>query len=156
MKKILLLSTISLTLIGYGSPRYTGSSVPITNIKPEVVIVQDNDTRAGFLDTIKVWLQDNNYSYIISPDNSKHDLNKLTIEYEGHWGWDLALYLKDAEIKAYQGGQRVGDIKFKVPYTANPNKFGNASKRIGFMMDTLFGQMTPDQATKAANSSTVN
>ena len=156
MKKILLLSTISLTLIGCGSPRYTGSSVPITNIKPEVVIVQDNDTRAGFLDTIKVWLQDNNYSYIISPDNLKHDLNKLTIEYEGHWGWDLALYLKDAEIKAYQGGQRVGDIKFKVPYTANPNKFGNASKRIGFMMDTLFGQMTPAQATKAANSSTVN
>ena len=85
---------VSLTLIGCGSPRYTGSSVPITNIKPEVVVVQDNDTRPGFLDTIKVWLQDNNYSYIIASDNSKHDLNKLTIEYEGHWGWDLALYLK--------------------------------------------------------------
>ncbi len=153
MKKIIVLSLASLTLVGCGSPRYMGTPVPETNIKSEIVVVKDNETRSGFQNTIESWLQEHNYSYVVVPDNSKHDLNKLTLEYEGHWGWDLALYLKNAEITAYQGGQRVGEVKFKVPYTANPNKFGDASKRIGFMMDTLFGQMTPEQATQAANAS---
>lgn len=139
--------------MGCGSPRYTGNAVPETNLKPDVVIIKDNETRSGFLDTIEHWLQENDYSYIVAPDRSKHELSKLTLEYEGHWSWDLALFLKNAEIDAYQNGQRVGEVQFKVPYTANPNKFGNASKRIGFMMDTLFGKITPDQATKAANSS---
>ncbi|MGV2987635.1 Sbal_3080 family lipoprotein [Vibrio sp. E150_011] len=156
MKKIILLPLVAITLAGCGSPRYTASAVPITNVKPDVVIVNDSATRSGFQETMEDWLHEHNYSYIVVPDRSKHDLNKLTLEYEGHWGWDLALYLKNAEINAYQGGQRVGEVDFKVPYTANPNKFGDASKRIGFMMDTLFGQMSPEQATKAANSSSSN
>ncbi|MGR5543781.1 Sbal_3080 family lipoprotein [Vibrio sp. PNB22_2_2] len=152
MKNFLLLSLFSFILVGCGSPRYTGNSVPGTNSKPEVVIIKDNETRIGFLDTMELWLQENNYTYVVVPDRSKHDLDKITLEYQGHWGWDLALYLKSAEINAYQAGQRVGEVHFEVPYTANPNKFGDASKRISFMMDILFGQMTPVQATKAANS----
>jgi uncharacterized protein YcfL len=151
MKKYLLLSILSIILVGCASPRYIGNAIPQTDIKPEVVIVQDKETRAGFLKTIETWLQEHNYAYTVVPDNSNHDLSKLTLEYEGHWGWDLALYLKQAEINAFQGGQRVGEVNFRVPYTANPNKFGDASTRIGYMMDTLFGQITPEQATKAAN-----
>lgn len=151
MKKYLLLSVLSMTLVGCGSPGYVGNAIPETNLKPEVVIVQDAETRSGFLKTMETWLQEHNYSYTVVPDKSKHDLSKLTLEYEGHWSWDVALYLKQAEINAFQGGQRVGEVKFKVPYTANPNKFGDASTRIGYMMDALFGQMTPEQATKAAN-----
>lgn len=151
MKKYLLLSVLSMTLVGCGAPGYVGSAIPKTNLKPEVVIVQDAETRSGFLKTMETWLQEHNYAYTVVPDKSKHDLSKLTLEFEGHWSWDVALYLKQAEINAFQGGQRVGEVKFKVPYTANPNKFGDASTRIGYMMDTLFGQMTPEQATKAAN-----
>lgn len=156
MKKYLLVPALSIVLFGCGSPGYVGNAIPQTNLKPEVVIVQDTETRSGFLNTMKAWLEEHNYSYTVVPDKSKHDLSKLTLEYEGHWAWDLALYLKRADINAYQGGQRVGVVNFKVPYTANPNKFGDASTRIGYMMDTLFGQMTPEQATKAANSSSSN
>ncbi|CAK1741038.1 MULTISPECIES: Sbal_3080 family lipoprotein [Vibrio] len=153
MKKYLLLSLSVLILAGCGAPRYTGSAIPEPTTEVDVVIVKDAETREGFLNTMETWLQDNDYTYTVVPDKSQHDLDKLTLEYEGHWGWDLALFLKQAEINAYQNGQRVGEVEFKVPYTANPNKFGNASKRIGFMMDTVFGKKTAEEATKAANSS---
>lgn len=153
MKKYLLLSLSVLILAGCGAPRYTGSSIPEPTTEVDVVIVKDAETREGFLNTMETWLQDNDYTYTVVPDKSQHDLDKLTLEYEGHWGWDLALFLKQAEINAYQNGQRVGEVEFKVPYTANPNKFGNATKRIGFMMDTVFGKKTAEEATKAANSS---
>ncbi|WP_454440980.1 Sbal_3080 family lipoprotein [Vibrio bathopelagicus] len=153
MKKYLLLSLSVLILAGCGSPRYTGSAIPEPTTEVDVVIVKDAETREGFLNTMETWLRDNDYTYTVVPDKSQHDLDKLTLEYEGHWGWDLALFLKQAEINAYQNGQRVGEVEFKVPYTANPNKFGNATKRIGFMMDTVFGKKTAEEATKAANSS---
>ncbi|CAK1876530.1 exported hypothetical protein [Vibrio crassostreae] len=153
MKKYLLLSLSVLILAGCGAPRYTGSAIPEPTTEVDVVIVKDAETREGFLNTMETWLQDNDYTYTVVPDKSQHDLDKLTLEYEGHWGWDLALFLKQAEINAYQNGQRVGEVEFKVPYTANPNKFGNATKRIGFMMDTVFGKKTAEEATKAANSS---
>lgn len=153
MKKYLLLSLSVLILAGCGAPRYTGNAIPEPKTEVDVVIVKDAETREGFLNTMEAWLQDNDYTYTVVPDKSKHDLDKLTLEYEGHWGWDLALFLKQAEINAYQNGQRVGEVEFKVPYTANPNKFGDASKRIGFMMDTVFGKKTAEEATKAANSS---
>jgi hypothetical protein len=153
VKKYLLLSLSVLILAGCGAPRYTGSAIPEPTTEVDVVIVKDAETREGFLNTMETWLQDNDYTYTVVPDKSKHDLDKLTLEYEGHWSWDLALFLKQAEINAYQNGQRVGEVEFKVPYTANPNKFGNAAKRIGFMMDTVFGKKTAEEATKAANSS---
>jgi len=153
MKNFLLAAVGVVVLSGCGSPRYTAKPIETNVNNVEVVIVNDKDTRDGFQDTMESWLQINNYNYTILPDGSKHDLNKLTLEYEGHWGWDLALYLKNAEINAFQNGQRVGEVKFKVPYTANPNKFGDGAERIGYMMDTLFGQITADEATKKVNSS---
>lgn len=152
MKKLILLALSSLLLIGCSSPRYTGTAIPQTDIKPEVVIVKDNDTRTGFQNTVESWLREHNYTYTIAPDNSKHEQDKLTLEYKGNWSWDLALYLRSAEISAYQAGQRVGKVEFFAPNSFNLNKFGDASKRISYMMDTLFGQLTPEQATQAANN----
>ncbi|MDF4350675.1 hypothetical protein P3435_23405, partial [Vibrio parahaemolyticus] len=71
MKKIIVLSLASLTLVGCGSPRYMGTPVPETNIKSEIVVVKDNETRSGFQNTIESWLQEHNYSYVVVPDNSK-------------------------------------------------------------------------------------
>lgn len=153
MKNFILASISIAVLSGCGSPRYTATPIETSVSNIEVVIVDDRETRDGFQETMELWLQENNYKYTVSPDGSRHDLNKLTLEYEGHWGWDLALYLKNADINAFQHGQRVGEVKFKVPYTANPNKFGDGATRIRYMMDTLFGQITADEATRKVNSS---
>lgn len=142
-----------LILSGCGSPRYAAQPIKAMTNKADIVIVKDDATREGFLEAMETWLTENHYTYKIIDSGAKHDLSKLTLEYEGLWRWDLALYLQDAEIKAYQQGQKVGEVDFHVPYTMNPSKFGSAEKRIRLMMAALFGQMSDEEATKIVNSS---
>ncbi len=150
--KRFLLAVIGMSILsGCAGPRYAAMPIQADTDKSEVVIINDRETRVGFQKTMEAWLVRNNYSFTVAPDGSKHDLDKLTLEYIGKWGWDGALYLKDAEIKAYQNGQRVGEVTFRVPYTANLNKFGNGAKRIGIMMDALFGHITAEGATRKVN-----
>ncbi|WP_299493514.1 Sbal_3080 family lipoprotein [uncultured Shewanella sp.] len=140
-------------LSGCGSPGYMVKPIEVMTNKAEVVIVKDDKTREGFLQTMEDWLSEHHYVYKVVNSGSKHDLSQLTLEYEGLWRWDLALYLQDAEIKAYQQGQKVGEVDFHVPYTMNPSKFGDAEKRIRLMMAALFGKISAEDATKIANSS---
>jgi hypothetical protein len=139
MKKLLLIIASISILSACGAPRYSSSPIDSRHIKT-VAIVKNEKTREGFLQTIEIWMKNNNYKYIVTPSNSKHDPDILTIEYVGYWAWDLALYLKEAEISAYQNGQRVGKVDYRVPYTANPKKFGKGSERIETMLDLLFGK----------------
>lgn len=139
------------SLTACAAPKFNAS--PVQNINAPIVIIEDNKTREGFLQSIKNWLNQNGYDFVTSLDGSKHDHEKITLEYEGHWGWDLALYLKDAEIKAYNDGQRVGEVTYKVPYTANPNKFSVASERISNMMNLLFGKISVQEVNTKITSS---
>jgi hypothetical protein len=140
-----------LFLVGCAGPRYTGKS--IENIyQGEVVIIQNEKTRELFQEAIEDWLIENNYKYVVAPEDSKHDLQKLSIEYIGYWGWDLSTYLKQAYIKAYYEGQRVAKVEFKAPDTLNPHKWGDEAQRIGYMMDVLFGKISVSEATKNINN----
>lgn len=129
------------------------NATPLQNTNAPIVIIEHKETRAGFLESIKNWLNQHGYDYSTSPDGSMHDPEKITLEYEGHWGWDIALYLKNAEIKAYSDGQGVGEVTYKVPYTANLNKFSVASERISNMMDLLFGRISVQDANTKITSS---
>jgi len=140
----------AVVLSGCAGPKFTASPITET-IDTEIVIVNDKATRDGFEDRLEKWIADNDYKYVIVPDGSKHDLEKVTLEYVGHWGWDLALYLKQADINAYYKGQRIGEVNFKAPNTLNGNKFGDASERIGYMMDILFGKKTVEEGNKLLN-----
>lgn len=143
---------ICVFLVACAGPKYTSQSL---NMPPESVhidIVEDEDTRDGFKNTMINWLNDNGYSYSVIPEGSNYDLNNLTIEYVGHWGWDLALYLKNAKLDAFWKGQRAGEVEFRVPYTANLNKFGSAEERISYSMDILFGKISADDATRKVNN----
>jgi len=93
----------------------------------------------------------NNYEYVVVPDGSKHDLDKVTLEYEGNWQWDLALFLSAANINAYYKGQRIGEVVYEAPNNLNTNKFGNAAERIGYMMDILFGLKTLEEGNQLLN-----
>ena len=139
MKYILIL-IVAATLSACAGPKF--SSTPLQYVDSPIVIIKDNETRAGFLQTMENWLRQNGYEYTVLPDGSRHRHEDLTLEYEGEWSWDLALYLTDAEIKAYNNGQRVAEVSFKVPrITANLGKFGSAEKRINEMMNRLFANV---------------
>ena len=144
MKKVLWCVFFIVFLAGCAGPKFSGSAIePLNNAG--IVIVKDNDTRNGFLETIERWLDNHNFEYVVVSDNSKHQLDKLTLEYVGRWSWDLALYLREARISAYHEGQRVGEVEFKAANSLNFNKFGNAEKRISYMMDALFGERSVNE-----------
>lgn len=149
--KIFFVLIISFLMTACAGPRYGGVAIPdeVKNKKIDVVIIRDKETREGFGKAIESWLRKNNYRYTVQPDGSRHDLKKITIEYVGHWKWDLALYLSEARIEAFNQGQRIGEATYKAPNTLNNNKFSNAEERIEFMMRVLFGQISPEEATRS-------
>lgn len=151
MKNFLGFVLITLLMSACAAPRYTGSMIENKNFD-EVVVVNHIKTKEGFLQTIESWLEKHNYKYTVASEGSKHNLDQLTLEYIGYWGWDLALYLTNAEITAYHKGQRVGEVQYRAPNSLNLNKFGSAAERIGYMMDILFGERTAQQATTIINS----
>jgi len=155
MKKIFVITFVVLTslLIGCAGPKYTASAInsDYLNHSIPVVIIKDDKTREGFHSAMASWLDKNQYVYTTAKDGSQHDLNKLTLKYEGHWGWDLAIYLNDAYIAAFQNGQRIGKVKFRAPNSLNGSKFGNAAERIEHMMSVLFGQISAEQASNLVN-----
>ncbi|WP_173362827.1 Sbal_3080 family lipoprotein [Desulfotalea psychrophila] len=142
MARIFVMSLFVMLLSACGAPQYTVQPISQLDREVNIVVVDDRETRAGFLQTIEAWLQRHDYRYEVVADGSRHDLEKLTLEYVGHWTWDMALYLEDARIDAFYGGQRVGEARYEVPeVTASPSKFGKASLRIDSMMNALFAKI---------------
>jgi hypothetical protein len=139
-----------LLLMGCAAPKYSGTSIESKH-QEEIVIIHDEKTREIFQESMEDWLIEHKYKYVVVPEDSKHDLQKLTLEYVGYWGWDLSMYLKQAYIKAFHEGQRVAKVEFKAPDSLNPNKWGDESKRIGYMMDVLFGEISPTEANQNIN-----
>ncbi len=142
--RLCLCGLILAVFCGCAGPKCTGVAVDtqVLNEKPRVQIVDDNATRPGFRAAMESWLRRNNYTFDVQPDGSRHDLEKLTLEFEGHWAWDIALFLSRASIHAYHEGQRVGNVEYKAANNFNTNKFGNAEERIGYFMDILFGKVS--------------
>jgi len=152
MKKIYVLLSLGalLLVMGCAGPRITGGSIPsnVLSNKPDVLLINDDETREGFNEAVEDWLKDNKKVYTVKPEHSQHDPKKLTIEYVGHWKWDMALYLSRAEIEAFHGGQRIGSVNFKAPNSLNLNKWGSGEERIKLMMDVLYGKKTATEATR--------
>lgn len=145
MKRIVCLVFLGALLTGCAGPRYFGT--PINGVSTtDVVIIRNEATRPGFQQTMEDWLKKNSYPYVVVPDKSAFDPDKVNLEYVGHWAWDLALYLNNATISAYSKGQRVGIVDFRSPNSLNLNKFGNGAERVTYMMDILFGKITVDEA----------
>ena len=151
IKKIFWCGLFVAILAGCAGPKYTGSTIADIG-GAEIVIINDKETRSGFQKAMEDWLNSHNYEYVVAPDSSKHDLDKLSLEYIGLWSWDLAIFLADARITAYHKGQRVGEVKYKASNNFNFSKFGGGAERIKHMMDVLFGKITTDEANKTSNT----
>lgn len=153
-QKIIISIFILVLMSACAAPRYNGKAISFEKIGsvPEVIIIDDNATKRGFLETIKDWLRKNNYKYTVKSDGSKHEFEKITIEYIGHWKWDLAIYLSSAKIEAFHKGQRVGEVNYNAPNSLNTNKFGKGSERIEYMLEVLFGKISAHEATQSIGS----
>lgn len=136
-------------MVGCAGPRYTGSSIPqdVVSENPDVLSINDAETRDGFQSAVEKWLKNNKKNYVVEPEGSLHDPEKLTIEYVGYWKWDIALFMNESDIEAFYKGQRVSKVSFRAPNSLNANKWGDAEERIGLMLDIMFGEKTAEEAT---------
>lgn len=148
--KVVIVLFFALLTTACAAPRFSGNSIPneLSIERPEVVLIENSKTRDGLKQAIEAWLKKNGYKYAVVSDDSKHDHEKISIEYVGFWRWDLALYLSAAEIEAFHQGQRVGKVSYKAPNSLNTKKFSNAEQRIHYMLEILFGKLTAAEASK--------
>tara|TARA_R110002050_G_scaffold46900_5_gene109990 strand:+ start:254 stop:715 length:462 start_codon:yes stop_codon:yes gene_type:complete len=148
MKKIGLIALLALTVLATGcSGQKINSEIQDAVVYDpgyEIQIIQDKETRTGFLDAVTAWMDQNGYQYTVDQEGAKHDNDKLTVEYVGYWNWDMATYLNYSKIEGFNQGQRVRQIEFS---SGNlPSKFGNSEKRIQLMLDVMFGRKTVEEA----------
>jgi len=147
MKNWLAFAVVVL-LAGCSAPKYSGNALPEANTIEKVTIVEDKKTRSVFLDSMLDWCLDNQVKCKIVADGSVHNPEDVTLDYVSRWSWDFRTFVADAKISAYQGQERVGNVEFKAPNSANLSKFGDDMERIKAMMDILFDKKSAKEATQ--------
>lgn len=145
MNKKLLILALPLILTACAAPKYTATPISSENQSTNITIVKDDATRAVFLDTMQTWCLDTSHKCTVVSDGTPPNPADLTLTYVSRWSWDLRTFIADAEIKAYKNSQRIGEVEFDAPNSANFDKFGDDDKRIASMMEILFGQQTIEQ-----------
>ncbi len=150
-KKLVILS-LPILLTACAAPKYTANSISKENQGTEITIVRDNATREIFLESMQEWCLDTAHKCTVVSDETPPKSSELTLTYVSRWSWDFRTFIADAKIKAYKNNEKVGEVEFKAPNSANSNKWGDDNKRIIAMMDLLFGRQTVSEAQSKIKS----
>ena len=106
-----------------------------------VNIITNAETKEGFLEAMKTWLEENGYEYNVLADGSSTKQDGWALTYNGLWSWDLTIYMSKAFIKAYENGVLAGESKYSVQGGAssmNLGKFKKAEETVWALMSKLF------------------
>ncbi|MEZ9526447.1 Sbal_3080 family lipoprotein [Enterovibrio norvegicus] len=148
MKKSLAIIFAGFVLAGCSGPKFTVMPIATDMQQDEVTIVEHQRTRAVFLDNMLHWCRDSGKQCKVVRDAPLQEDTSLTLNYISRWSWDLRTYIADAKITAFKKSEKVGEVTFLAPYSANLDKFGNDNKRIQAMMALLFGELTEKEAQR--------
>ncbi|SMF20823.1 Sbal_3080 family lipoprotein [Desulfovibrio gilichinskyi] len=138
MKILKLFCLVSILSIMTGCGKFDVINRPAPDIlqAQHVCIIEDPETRPGFLVAMEEWLNKEKIAYQVVPQTSNNEICDWTLRYYGRWSWDLALFLSDAEISAYHLGKEAGKVNLRVGQW-DSYKFEKGSTRISKMMDML-------------------
>lgn len=141
MKRALLLLILSASFLVSGCGKFDVINHPAEGIgqAPKICIVDNPQTRAGFMQAMQSWLSKEGISYQVLPAGTDTTDCEWSLRYIGRWSWDVALFLADAEITAYHQGKQVGQEKLIVGQW-DAHKFEKGEVRIHKMMDMLFSK----------------
>ncbi|MEI8609201.1 Sbal_3080 family lipoprotein [Enterovibrio sp. Hal110] len=148
MKKWLVILFACFVLAGCSAPKFTVTPIATDIPQDKVTIVEHKRTRAVFLDNMLDWCRDSGKDCKVVRQAIGQDDVPLTLNYISRWSWDLRTYIADAKITAFKQNEKVGEVTFVAPYSANLDKFGNDNKRIQAMMALLFGELTEKEAQR--------
>lgn len=148
MKKILLVLPLiaSVWLGGCATNKGVVDLNQVNDPITKITIIRDSETRESVLPVLEKWFTDNSikFSVVNSINETKKEDKVLT--YRAWWSWDMALYMRKADLKVLSEGEPVGIVRFDALQYGGFGKFGDAETRLTTLMDVLFSKITREEA----------
>ncbi len=108
-----------------------------------VCIIENAETRDGFLTAYQTTLHQMGYKPKVLPPFSSLDSCKVVSTYVGRWSWDLAIYMSYAQIDVYTNEQLAGSALYDSTRGAGSmDKFIDAEDTISGLVQELYPPMT--------------
>lgn len=108
-------------------------------LAPEICMIPALKLRAGFTTAYQAALAEKGFKTRVMSPGSSPDRCMLATTYIGHWGWDLALYMKHADIRVYEKGRQVGQAEYDARWGGGRlDKFISAENKIAELTHQLF------------------
>ena len=140
MRATPLLLLISVFAISGCSIKQTVTPATLSaELAPEICTIPAIGLRTGFDTTYQQLLRDKGFRTRQMAPGSSPNRCPLSTTYTGRWGWDLALYMKYADIRVYEKGRQVGRAEYDARWGAGrPDKFISAENKITQLTHQLF------------------
>jgi len=108
-------------------------------LAPEICMIPAIGLRSGFNTTYQQLLRDKGFTTRQMAPGSSPNRCPLSTTYTGRWGWDLALYMKYADIRVYEQGRQVGQAEYDARWGGGRlDKFISAEEKIAELTHQLF------------------
>jgi len=147
MKKLLILLFV-LSMAGCASDKGLLELKQLNSVPQKVVILEDKRTKHGVLDTLVKWFSENKYSATVVGSLSEVKPEDYVLSYRAWWGWDLATYMRRANMEVKLKEETLGKLKFDALQYGGFGKFGDTEGRLKILLDVLFGKITREEADK--------
>jgi len=142
--RLFLLIALAISALHGCSIRQNVRPVESTENLTEVCVLKNNKVRDGFLKAYVKALRSKGYQVRILEENASLIECPITSTYSANWAWDMALYMRYAEIKVYKNAALAGEAIYDSTWgSARLDKFIDAEAKIRELTDQLFPDKPP-------------
>lgn len=140
MRAASLFTLITAIAISGCSIKQTATPATLSaELAPEICMIPALNLRAGFTSAYQASLVEKGFRTRLMAPGSSPDRCALATTYIGRWGWDLALYMKHADIRVYEQGRQVGQAEYDARWGGGRlDKFISAEDKIAELTHQLF------------------
>jgi hypothetical protein len=106
---------------------------------PTVLCIQENETvwSKEFLPWLEGEFRRHGFDTRVYQGSAPEGC-RLTATYAASWGWDLAVYLKRADIRLFADAKPIGSVAYDATRgSASMNKFGRTENKLRPMIDEM-------------------
>ena len=112
---------------------------PIPRDTVKAVCIKENTATWSkeFLPALRAQFERHGIATSVYPENPPADC-RYRVEYDANWGWDLAVYLKYADIRIFDGPQMIGQATYDARGgSGRLDKFGRTDEMLSQLMTKL-------------------
>jgi hypothetical protein len=122
---------------------------PVPAATVPALCVEENDAvwSKQFLPMLRERLAQHGIATTVYKDRMTADC-RYHLEYEAQWNWDLAVYLRYADIRVFDGDTLVGRATYDARSgSGRLDKFGHTDEKLAPLLDALLASVNRSGAT---------